>query len=137
MENQPETKSQVTETPEERAARCFKEDEEAQQLARQKCFVEGFRERKQQRLAVLIKYQDFMQNLLTRPKKNKRFCAWFHESLNRVANTVFTDDDEEYAAVGKYGRVLFPIYIMEKAFTKKEINDIVVNIAQAFGAFDY
>ena len=58
------------------------------------------------------------------------------KTIFRVAMTIYTTEDDEYAAIGKFYRGMFRHVCNEKLFDKAE-KELLTNIARVFGAFDY
>ena len=58
------------------------------------------------------------------------------KTIFRVAMTIYTTEDDEYAAIGKFYRGMFRHVCNDKIFDKTE-KELLTNIARVFGAFDY
>ena len=120
----------VVESPEQRAERIFKEDDEKREMK----YQVHLKENQLRREKVVEKYKEFLNNMYIEKPKNK-YCKWFCAMLMKGAETTFENDDDEYEFIGKYGRGVFKDNYIRK-FNKQD-QDIIKEIATEFGAFDY
>jgi len=68
-------------------------------------------------------------------KKGTRYRKWLFLQLNRLAETKFENEEDEYKAIKKFPRgIWFNYYNTFK--TKKEL-DFMIKISRTMGAFDY
>ena len=121
------------ETPEQRAERCFKEDEEKQNLR----YLQQLEDDRQKRIAVVAKYKKELDDMITRKKKGIRYRRYFHRFVFETSQRVFKHDVEEYETIGKPDRKYWTSYDEhKKAFTKQE-SKIVDEIMREFGCYNY
>jgi hypothetical protein len=122
------------ETPEQRAERIFKEDDEK---ARQKDTQE-LQERQLKRLAVAKKHEVALLMMIEKGQRGIRFRRYFHRFVWTMARLVFTSEADEYQDIGKVGRRKWSDYEEHKKarFTKDEMG-VVGDIMEEFGAYDY
>ena len=99
-------------------------------------------EKQKKRIATVEEYHEFITNMV---KKNENGKFKKHISYRRSlksallcgASMLFKTEDEEYDYIGKYGRgPIFRYEDIHKTFDKEE-QDIIVEIAKKYGAFDY
>lgn len=82
------------------------------------------------------KHSEFIDKMTDKGKKQIKFRRVFKSYLIYMGDKVFEDEDEEYMNVQKVGRGFWRYEQLKKTFSKKDF-DIVMDIAQSFGAFDY
>ena len=96
---------------------------------------ENLKYNQQERLATFNKYNEFINNIL-KEKKQIRFRKRFFSFLNNLSTHVFDNEDQEYAAICKFGRGIWDIELLEKTFNSDELK-IIKEIAKGYGAFSY
>lgn len=129
----------ITETPEQKAIfvlRIFQEDEDMRQQRYLKEQEIGIIERQQKRLAVITKYTDELNDMISGKKKGIRFRKFFHEFVFDISKKKFLTEDDEYECIGKVGRRKWTSDNDLKKFNKKE-SEIIYEIIKEFGCFDY
>jgi len=92
------------------------------------------------RAKAIEKHKDFIENLtaINSPhRRQKRFRRWFKNWLIYTSTKVFENEDEEYKHINKFGRGAWEMVQLKKTFTSKAEFDIVCDISQDFGAWDY
>jgi hypothetical protein len=120
------------ETPEQRAERIFKEDDEKKERDEQ----QGLHDRQQKRVAVVWKHREALNEMLL-PKKGTGFRKYFVHFVRRTALIPFATIDQEYDHIGKVGRQKWSSYEHHlKTFNELELK-IVGEIIHEFGAYDY
>lgn len=127
------------ETAEERASRISKEDEEIQKKRREEEEKAGLLERQQKRLTAYQKHKEFIDAMYVgkdEKRKGKMYRQWLQGVLKEYAEKVFPTEEDEYKAIGKYGRVMFETTKMRTAFNKGEMK-VIEELAREYGAFDY
>jgi hypothetical protein len=110
------------------------------------------------RLETYNEYKDFINNL-DNGKKQKRYRKMLQEilihiSYAKIGNNGFTKDytlqdlldgkvkpmfntaDDEYSVINKFGRGIWDEHSIRTGFNKVE-EEIIVEIAKGFGAFNY
>lgn len=123
------------ETPEQRTARIFKEDEEKQERDEQR----ELHERHLKRIAVVEKYKDVLDAMIVGKQDGIRWRKHFHAHVFRVAKMEFNSSDQEYDFIGKPGRMYWTDHLeMFKAFNKKDpMHGVIGEIMTEFGCFQY
>jgi hypothetical protein len=120
------------ETPEQRAERIFKEDDEKHERDDQ----QGLRDRQQKRHAVVEKHKEALDAMLL-PRRGIQFRRYFVWFVRGTAIVPFATFDQEYDHIGKVGRKKWSDYEAHiKAFTKDELK-VAGDIIHEFGAYDY
>jgi hypothetical protein len=127
------------ETPEQRAERIFKEDEEKQRQEWEEEQIKQLPERRLKRIAVIEKHKAILDASIIGKQKGIRFRKHFHAYVNAVAQRVFLSEDEEYKAVGKVGRLPYTDdENLCKAYKKNDpMIKVIADIVAEFGCFDY
>ena len=122
------------ETPEQRAERIFKEDDEKHERDIQ----QELRERQQKRYAVVMKNKEALDAMLVPHCKGIRFREFFHNYVIHTASVVFQTEEFEYNRIGKVGRKKWSSYEehIKARFTKDELK-VIGEIMREFGAYDY
>ena len=123
------------ETPEQRAERIFKEDEDKWEEEQ----IKQLPERRLKRIAVIEKHKAILDASIVGKQKGIRFRKHFHSYVNMVAQRVFETEDQEYACVGKPGRLF---YTDNEEHTKAYKNGdpmfkVIGEIMNEFGCFEY
>jgi len=123
------------ETPEQRTERIFKEDKEKWEEEE----IKRLSERRLQRIAVIEKHKAILDASIQGKQKGIRFRKHFHSYVNMVAYKVFETEDQEYAYVGKPGRLRYNDHEeMMKAYKKRDpMMEVIGEIMTAFGCFEY
>ena len=123
------------ETPEQRAERIFKEDEEKWKEEQ----IKQLPERRLKRIAVIEKHKAILDASIQGKQKGIRFRKHFHAYVNMVAQRVFETEDQEYQAVGKPDRLPYTDHEEHiKAYNKKDpMLKVIGEIMEEFGCFDY
>jgi len=129
----------MSETPEQRAERIFKEDQEKQQQEWKEELIRQLPANRLKRLAVIEKHKAILDASIVGKQKGIRFRKHFHAYVNMVADRVFETEDQEYRAVGKPGRLPYTDYEnLRKAYNKNDpMNDVIADIMREFGCFEY
>ena len=129
----------MSETPEQRAERIFKEDEEKREKQKEEKEKQELEERRQKRLAVITKYKEELDAMIVGKQKGIRFRRYLRQYVIDVSTEIFKTEDEEYKKIGKPGRLRWTDmdeYL--KAFNKSDkMNGIIGDIMREFGCFDY
>jgi hypothetical protein len=127
------------ETPEQRAERIFKEDKEKQQQEWLEELNAGLPDRRLKRIAVIEKHRAILDASIQGKQKGIRFRKFFHFYVTMVAERTFKTEDEEYAYVGKAGRLRWTdIEEQQKAYNKNDpMLKVIGEIMTEFGCFDY
>ena len=121
------------ETPEQRAERIFKEDEENRRFQ----YIQQFEQRQPKRANFIEQHKEALDAMINRKGKGIKFRRFFVNFVRRTATIKFKTDDEEYEHIGKAGRHYWSdSEEIEKAFTEQE-RELVYEIMLVFGAFDY
>lgn len=122
------------ETPEQRAERVFKEDDEKHERDIQ----QELRERQQKRYAVVMKHKEALDAMLVPHCRGIRFREYFHKYVFHTASVVFQTEEHEYKRIGKVGRQRWSSYEehIKARFTTDELG-VVGDIMDEFGAYDY
>ncbi len=96
-------------------------------------------ERKEKRQAVVAKHKEVLDASIQGKQKGIRFRKFFHSYVNMVAQKVFETEDQEYAYVGKAGRLRYTdIEEQMKAYKKGDpMNKVIGEIMTEFGCFEY
>jgi hypothetical protein len=123
------------ETPEERASRISKEDEEIQKKRREEEEKTGLLGRQQKRKTAFLKNKTFIEGLV-QTKKGIKYRTLLSHKLAELAEFVFPTEEKEYQTIGKFGRGLFDETKMKTAFNKSEMK-MITDLAREYGAFDY
>jgi len=116
--------------------KCY---EEAEQMTKE---LKNLAENKLKRQATYEKYKEFIDNLNCKNKlngaKNKgiRYKTHLQQWLRFNANHTYKTDDEEYHEINKFGRGIWNEEKIKISFTKSE-QQIIIDIAKGYGAFDY
>ena len=124
------------ETPEQRAERIFKEDEEKQKERYEEEEKQGLKERQQKRKETIEKYKAFIDGMVIGKQKQITYRRYLKERLEKGADILFKTEDDEYNYIGKFGRGMWGEDFIRKGFTKAD-QDIIVEIAHGYGGFDY
>ena len=124
-----------TETPEQRAERIFKEDEDAYEMKE----LQELQERRLKRIAVVEKNKDVLDAMIVGKQKAIRWRKHFHAYVFKIAKMNFKTEDEEYKYIGKAGRMNWTDYEeMNKAFKKTDpMHGVIKDIMREFGCFEY
>jgi len=124
-----------SETPEQRAARIFKEDEEKQNKDHQ----QELDERRLKRMAVVEKHKNVLDAMIIGKQKAIRWRNHFHKYVFAVSQMSFKTSDQEYDYIGKPGRLYWNDYDERlKAFNKKDpMHKVIDEIMREFGCYDY
>jgi hypothetical protein len=93
-------------------------------------------ENQQKRKYIIEVYKEFIDSMAENKKKGSRYRKWLRGYLYNGANTLFKTEDEEYEYIDKFGRGPWDENDIRKSFNKEE-QDIIVKIANGYGAFDY
>jgi hypothetical protein len=93
-------------------------------------------ENQQKRKDCIEKYKDFIDGMIIGKQKGIRFRRWFRCYLLNGANVLFETEEEEYEYIDKFGRGAWNEETLRKTFKKTEL-DIIVELAEEYGAFDY
>jgi hypothetical protein len=93
-------------------------------------------ENQQKRKFIIEAYKVFIDSMAENKKKGIRYRKWLRVYLLNGANRVFKTEDEEYEYINKFGRGAWNEDEIRKSFNKEE-QDIIVEIAHGYGAFDY
>jgi hypothetical protein len=127
------------ETPEQRAERIFKEDEEKRRQEWEEEQIKRLPERRLQRIAVIEKNKEILDASIQGKQKGIRFRKFFHFYVNYVAQKVFETEDQEYACIGKPGRLRYTdIEEQTKAYKKGDpMLKVIGEIMTEFGCFEY
>jgi len=125
----------ITETPEQRAERIFKEDDEKHENDEQK----ELQERRLKRIAVVEKYKGELDAMIVGKQKAIRWRKYFHGYVFRVATMEFETEEDEYKYIGKAGRSVWTDHEeMDKAFNKTDpMHGVIGDIMREFGCFEY
>ena len=125
----------LRETPEQRTERIIKEDEDKQKEDE----LKQLPERRLKRIAVIEKHKAILDASIVGKQKGIRFRKYFHSYVNAVAQRVFETEEEEYAYVGKAGRLRYTdIEEQMKAYKKNDpMLQVIGEIMTEFGCFDY
>lgn len=118
------------ETPEERAERIFREDEEKRAADRKQELVVN----QQRRKACYEKNKEFIEQL-TEKSKGIRYRTRLQFKLKELSEKVFQSEEQEYGEIGEYHRGLF--FNVETPNFSEEEKAILRNIAGEYGAFCY
>lgn len=102
--------------------------------------TEYLRGNQQKRAAAVAKHAEFLAGLTSRLPSGRyrrgiRYRRWLVPTLQRLAETVFEDEDIEYARIQKFGRGALWSEAFEY-FNKTELAAFAA-FAQDFGAMDY
>jgi len=126
---------ELQETPEQRAERIFKEDEEAYEMKEQK----ELQERRLKRIAVVEKYKGELDAMIVGKQKAIRWRKYFHAYVFNIAKMEFETEEDEYKHIGKAGRSVWTDHHeMDKAFNKTDImHGVIEDIMREFGCFEY
>ncbi len=121
-----------TETPEQRAERIFKEDEDAYEM-------KELQERRLKRIAVVEKNKDALDAMIVGKQKAIRWRKHFHGYVFEIAKMNFKTEDQEYNHIGKAGRMRWTDHEeMYKAFKKTDpMHGVIGDIMREFGCFEY
>jgi hypothetical protein len=124
---------QKPETPEERAIRIFKEDDEKRELQ----WMEDLKTRQVKRLDTCNRYKLFLDEKLKKSNgKYSKLKKDLHHALWFGANKVFEEEEDEYRFIGKYERGIFAR--VDEIFKGDDCSlATIVEIAKEYGAFDY
>lgn len=125
-----------TETKEQRTKRIFEEDEYNRQQAFLKEETSGLLERQQKRLAIITKYKEELDAMISGKPKGLRFRKYFHNFVFVVSTKIFQTENDEYNCIGKAGRESWTEYNELKKFNKEE-RKIIDEIIREFGCYDY
>ena len=127
------------ETPEQRAERIFKEDEEKRQKEWEEEQIQQLPVRRLKRIAVLEKHREILDASIVGKQKGIRFRKFFHSYVNMIAQKVFESEDQEYSYVGKAGRLRYTDYEeLMRAYKKGDpMFPVIGEIIHEFGCFDY
>ena len=72
--------------------------------------------------------------------KGRQKGIWYRKSLRSFllvgADTLYSTEEEEYKYINKFGRGMWNYDYIEKNFNSND-QKIIVEIARAYGAFDY
>jgi hypothetical protein len=130
--------SRWVETPEQRAERIFKEDEEKQKNENNDNEKQELHERQLKRLAVFQKHEAVLK-LSCDTGKQIRWRRHFYAYTKMLSTKIFTSEQEEYQYVGKPGRLQYTDHeYMHKAYGKNSpMNGIMGEIMTEFGCFEY
>jgi hypothetical protein len=93
-------------------------------------------ENQEKRKKIIEKYDEFINSMVENKKKGIKYRKWLRGYLINGMNTLFKTEEEEYKYIGKFGRVAFDENDISKSFNKKE-REIIMKIAEGYGAFDY
>lgn len=125
------------ETPEQRAERIFKEDEEKQKERYEEEVKQGLKERQQKRLAVITKYKEKLDAMIVGKQRGICFRRYFRQHVIDASTRIFKTEDIEYNWIGKPFRLPWTDYYQQKkAFNKSEL-EMASDIMKEFGCFDY
>jgi hypothetical protein len=120
------------ETPEQRAERIFKEDEDKHDEEEK----EAMQLNQLQRKETVEKYKEFIEAMVIGKQKQIRYRRFLRSYLIHGTNKLFESFDEEYDYINKFGRGPWDENDIRKAFNKAE-QETIVEIARGYGAFDY
>jgi hypothetical protein len=125
----------LRETPEQRAERIIKEDEDKQKEDE----LKQLPERRLKRIAVIEKHKAILDASIVGKQKGIRFRKYFRSYVNAVAQRVFETEEEEYTNIGKVGRLYWTNdESIRKAYNKKDpMIEVIADIVAEFGCFDY
>jgi len=128
------------ETPEQRAERIFKEDEEKQKNEEKQNEKEELHKRRMKRQAVVEKHRAMLD--LSVAEKGVPQIKWrrfFRNYVIEMAETVFETEEDEYININKPDRLYYTFTdLMQKAYTKNDpMRDIFLDIITEFGCFEY
>jgi len=82
------------------------------------------------------KYNIFINDMILNKPKGIRYRTWFRNYLLNGADTLFDTEEDEYHYINKFGRGAWEETRLRRTFNKKEM-EIVIQIADGYGAFDY
>jgi hypothetical protein len=127
------------ETPEQRAERIIKEDEEKRRQEWEEEQIKQLPDRRLKRIAVFEKHREILDASIVGKQKGIRFRKFFLTYVKMVAYMVFESEDQEYSYVGKAGRLRYTDYEEHmKAYKKGDpMLPVIGEIMTEFGCFDY
>jgi hypothetical protein len=134
----------LTETPEQRAERIFKEDEDKHKNDEQK----ELQERRLKRIAVVEKHKDALDAMIVGKQKAIRWRKYFHAFVFEFAYFEFKSEEQEYNHIGKPGRERWTdLDESQKAFGRivprgpilnpHPMHEVIGDIMREFGCFEY
>ena len=93
-------------------------------------------ENQQKRKFITETYKEFIDSMAENKKRGIRYRKFLRGYLLNGANLLFKTEDHEYQYINKFGRGAWNEDDIRKSFNKEE-QDIIVKIADGYGAFDY
>ena len=81
-------------------------------------------------------YKEFLDKMVEGKQKGIRYRKWLRGALLYGSEKQFKTECDEYDFIGKFGRGLFNEERIRKTFNKNDQN-IIVELAKKYGAFDY
>ena len=124
------------ETPEQRAERILKEDEEKRKEKRKQQEKELLIDNQLKRKETVEKYKAFIDGMVIGKQKQITYRRHLKNKLEKGADTLFETEDDEYDYIGKFGRGMWNEDFIRKGFVKAD-QEIIKEIAHGHGAFDY
>ena len=121
------------ETPEQRAERIFKEDEEKRLLKHQEELVQ----RQLKRAKVIEQYKEQLDEMRSRRGRGVNYRRWWVDYVRKLSTVVFPTEEKEYEHIGKPGRRYWTSEEdLKKSFTKED-GSVIGPIMSEFGVYQY
>ena len=88
------------------------------------------------RKETIEKYKAFIDGMVIGKQKQITYRRQLKKWLEKGADILFETEDDEYDYIGKFGRGMWEEHFIRKGFTKAD-QEIIIEIARCYGAFDY